>query len=85
MTSSHRIVFTRHAEDMLVERKIERRWVESAVNAPEALESDPKRPETFSAIRQIPEHGGRYLRVVYTLAGGTIKIVTAYFDRRHRR
>lgn len=83
--TSPRIVFTRHAEDMLEERKIERIWVETTVSAPESLENDPKRPETFSALRQIPEHGGRYLRVVYTITGGTVKIITAYFDRRYRR
>jgi hypothetical protein len=79
-----RIDFSRHGEDMLAERKIERAWVESTVTSPESVEADPKRPEVYRAYRRIPEHGGRYLRVVYTLNGDRVKIITAFFDRRHR-
>ena len=79
-----RVDFSRHAEDMLVERKIERAWVESTVTNPESVEADPKRPEVYRAYRRIPEHGGRSLRVVYTLSGDRVKIITAFFDRQHR-
>jgi len=79
-----RIIFTRHAEEMLAERNIERAWVESTVASPESVEADPKRPEVLRAYRRIPEHGGRSLRVVYALAGDRVRIVTAFFDRQHR-
>jgi hypothetical protein len=78
------ISFTRHAEDMLAERNIERAWVELTVASPESVQADPKGPGVYRAYRRIPEHGGRFLRVVYTLAGEHIRIVTAFFDRQHK-
>ena len=78
-----RIIFTRHAEEMLVERNIERAWIESTIASPDSVEADPKRPEVVRAYRRIPECGGRFLRVVYALAGDSVRIITAFFDRRH--
>jgi hypothetical protein len=77
--------FTRHAEQMLAERNIERQWIENTIRNPEAIEPDPTRPGVFSAFRSIPERGGRVLRVVYAAAGTTVRIITAYFDRTRRR
>jgi hypothetical protein len=77
-----RIIFTQHAEDMLIERAIDRAWVEATIAAPETVETDSKRPEVLRAFRRIPERGGRYLRVCYALAGDAIRIVTVFFDRR---
>jgi hypothetical protein len=78
---SSRFLFTQHAEEMLVERNIERTWVESAVLQPDALESDPQRPAVMRAFRSIAERGGRSLRVAYVLSDHTFKILTVFFDR----
>ena len=64
----HRISLTRHAADMLVERGIERQWVDRTVNEPDAIEPDPERGNVFRAFRSIPERQGRVLRVVYALS-----------------
>jgi hypothetical protein len=69
---------------MLIERNIERTWVETTIASPESVEADPERPEVLRAYRRIPEHGGRFLRVVYALAGDSVRIVTVFFDRRHK-
>jgi hypothetical protein len=79
------LVFTQHAEDMLVERGIDRAWVEETIRNPDAVEPDPNHREVFRAFRQVPQHGGRILRVVYTPTGGALKVLTAFFDRRRRR
>ena len=76
-----RISFTRDAEAMLAERNIERAWVEATIASPESVEADPKRPAVYRAYRRFPERGGRFLRVVYTLAGDRVRLVTAFFDR----
>jgi hypothetical protein len=70
---------------MLVERDIERAWLEVTVAQPERTEMDPLRPGTIRAFRTIPERGGRVLRVVYVLSDDTIRVVTAFFDRGQRR
>jgi hypothetical protein len=66
---------------MLAERNIERAWVESTIACPDIVEADPKRPEVYRAYRRFPEQGNRSLRVVYTLAGDRVRVVTAFFDR----
>jgi hypothetical protein len=35
------IVFTQHAEDMLVERRLDRAWIELTITMPESVEPDP--------------------------------------------
>jgi hypothetical protein len=82
---SSRFLFTRHAEEMLVERNIERTWVEFTVLQPDALESDPRRPGVIRAFRSIAERDGRSLRVAYVVSDHTFKIPTVFFDRARRR
>lgn len=79
------IVFSRHAEDMLVERGIERAWVNNTIRNPEKVESDPHRPNVRRAFRRIVERENRFLRVAYVEVEGTIKVVTIFFDRAKRR
>jgi hypothetical protein len=79
-----RVIFTRHADDMLAERKIERTWVELTVRDPETLEGDPGRPNLLRAYRRVPERGGLWLRVVYEPVEDFMRIVTAFFDRSYR-
>lgn len=77
--------YTEHAEDMLVEREIERDWVEQTIARPDAVEPDPRRPGITLAFRAIGECEGRILRVVYAETDEEIRIVTTYFDRARRR
>jgi hypothetical protein len=76
-----RIKLTRHAREMLVERRLQRTWVELTITKPERVESDPNRPHLFRAFRQVPERAGLWLRVVYESVGDTAKVITAFFDR----
>ncbi len=77
--------FTEHAEAMLVEREIEREWVEQTVAQPDEAEPDPRRPGITLAFRAIDEREGRILRVAYAETDEEIRIVTTYFDRARRR
>ncbi len=75
------IRFTLHAERMLVERRIERSWVERTIDQPDAIEKDPLDIQLLRYYRRIPERGGRFLRVVCRPEPGTTVVVTAFFDR----
>ena len=77
--------FTEHAEDMLVERAIEREWVERTIARPDAVEPDARRADITLAFRKIPERDDRVLRVAYMESDQEIRIVTTYFDRRRRQ
>jgi hypothetical protein len=78
------IVYTRHAEEMLVERRLSRSWVERTLTNPDKLEPDPKRPNVLRAYRRIPERGGLWLRVAYVHAGDSARVITVFFDRAQR-
>jgi uncharacterized protein DUF4258 len=80
-----RLEFTKHAEEMLAEREIDRAWVLATVSNPEAVENDPLRDGVMRAYRRIPEHGNRYLRVAYVPTTNSIRVLTVFFDRRRRR
>lgn len=79
------LFFTKHAESMLLERNLERAWVEAAVAAPDEKEPDPRRSGVTLVFRAIPEREGRVLRVAYEETNNEIRIVTVYFDRRRRK
>jgi Domain of unknown function (DUF4258) len=66
-----RIKFTRHAQEMLAERRLERAWVELTITKPESVVPDPNRPNLVRAFRRVPERGGLWLRVVYESIGDT--------------
>ena len=82
--SQPEIILTRHAEIVLAERAIDRRWVAQALHQPDFVETDGVRG-TINAFRAIPEHGGRILRVTYVNDGAHLRVITAFFDRRRRR
>jgi len=77
-----RLIFTQHAEDMLVERRIERAWVEATIREPEALDADPAQPGVLRAFRRVPQRSGRVLRVVYVQTNDIVRVVTVFFDRK---
>jgi uncharacterized DUF497 family protein len=79
------VTFTRHAETMLAERNIERAWVERVIGKPDFVEPDANLENVVRAFRAIAERGGRILRVVYSVRGNQIVVITAFFDRAKRR
>jgi hypothetical protein len=85
VTEHRRIVFSRHAADMIDERQIERAWVEETIFNPEIVEPDPYRLGVMRALRRISERGDRHLRVAYVEAEDTIKVVTLFLDRGKKR
>jgi hypothetical protein len=75
------IQFSQHARDQLLERNLERDWVERTLLEPEFIREDPRKDGTRRAFRQIPEAGGRWLRVVYSERDEGRFIVTVFLDR----
>ena len=67
---------------MLIEREIEREWVNRAVHEPDEVEDYEDGTRHF--IKQIPEFGNRWLRVVVNITRTPERFVTAFFDRRLR-
>jgi hypothetical protein len=68
---------------MLKERGIEPEWVDRTIRDPDQTEDHDDGTRHF--IRQIPEFGNRWLRVVVNVTVDPEKRVTAFFDRRLRR
>jgi len=68
---------------MLNERGIEREWADITVLQP--VRTEDHADGTRHYIRQIPEMGNRWLRVVVNVSSEPEKRVTAFFDRRLRR
>ena len=74
--------FTKHFNQMLEERSINGEWVNRAIQSPERVEDREDGTKHF--IKQIPEHGNRWLRVVVNIIDKPNRAVTAFFDRRLR-
>lgn len=72
-----------HFKDMLKERGIKREWADRAILDPDRIENHVDGTRHF--IKQIPEHGNRWLRLVVNVKGSPEKRVTVFFDRRLRR
>jgi hypothetical protein len=77
--------FTRHAQDAIVERELDQRWIESTAREPEWTHPDPRRPGVERRFRAIPEFGGRILRVACVETADEIRILTVFFDRDARK
>lgn len=77
------IEFSSHARDMLLERNISEEWVRQTLDSPDRPEV--RADNNIHYIKAIPEHGGRFLRVVVNLHAVPKLIVTVFFDRRLRR
>jgi hypothetical protein len=85
IVTTRRLIFTRHSEEMLVQREIDREWVTVTIFSPDFVEADTSRPGVLRAFRAIKERGGRFLRVVYVSEGDNFRILTAFFDRARSR
>lgn len=75
-------VLTEHARDALEKRCIQVAWLEQALTAPEATETDPVDPDLEHRLARIGEFGGRVLRVIINCKRMPPHVVTAFFDRR---
>lgn len=72
-----------HARDMLKERNILEEWMWRTISSPDHMEIGADNNTHYS--NAIPEHGGRFLRVVVNHNVTPKRIVTVFFDRRLRR
>jgi hypothetical protein len=70
-----------HARDMMNERRIPEEWVKRTLRGPDY--SEEKEDGTIHYIKTIPEHGGRFLRVIANPRD--LRVVTLFFDRRLKR
>jgi len=76
------LTFTQHFEDMLLERQIDRLWVERAISEPESIEEPGDGTRHY--LRRITEHGERWLRVIVNVSAQPPRAVIAFFNRRLR-
>ncbi|MCP3961144.1 MAG: DUF4258 domain-containing protein [bacterium] len=76
---------TKHAEQMLRERRIEADWVDQTLRHPQWTEPDRGDRALRHALGAIAERGGKILRVVYDSTSQPRRVITAFFDRRARR
>lgn len=75
--------FTRHFNEMLEERRINRKWVDQTLEAPDHVED--REDGTKHYIKKISENENRWLRVVINVRINPNRAVTVFFDRRLRR
>ncbi|MBD3278207.1 MAG: DUF4258 domain-containing protein [Candidatus Aegiribacteria sp.] len=71
---------SKHFADMITERGIEQEWVSKAIETPDSKKEYDD--GTCHYIRQIPEFGNRWLRVIVNVSISPAILVTAFFDRR---
>ena len=74
------VVFSKHAQAVMRERRIPEEWALRAIATPDR--TDTPGDGTIHYIKAIPEHGGRFLRVVVNPGVVPQRVVTAFFDRR---
>ena len=75
--------FTKHFYEMLEERDINNEWVDRAIESPDHIKEKDDGTKHF--IKQIPEQGNRWLRVVVNIVNKPERAITVFFDRRLRR
>jgi hypothetical protein len=76
------LTYTQHFEDMLLERQIDRSWVERAISEPESIEEPGDGTRHY--LHRITERGERWLRVIVNVSAQPPRAVTVFFDRRLR-
>lgn len=75
--------YSLHALDMMLERGIAKKWVESTLAEPTSV--DHKGDGTRHYSRPIADREGRYLRVIVNPEALPKTIITTFFDRRSGR
>lgn len=79
-----RLEFSEHANDALLDRKIEPEWVERTVATPASRENDPNDPALERFFGPVPEREDRVLRVVVNTQAESWRVVTVFFDHKRR-
>ena len=74
------VQFTRHAQAVMRERKIQTAWLQEALDLPER--EDDESDGTVHYLKRISEFGNRWLRVVINPTTEPSTVVTVFFDRR---
>jgi hypothetical protein len=72
--------FTKHAENMLEERQIDRNLVEAAIRRPDWTENAEN--EIWYAFKRV---GPKVLRIVVKGVKEPFTVITLYYDKRLRR
>jgi hypothetical protein len=75
--------WTKHFEDMLVERGILSEWVQFAIQQPDRQEEHADGMRHY--LKNISERENRWLRVIINVSVQPHRAVTVFFDRRLRR
>jgi hypothetical protein len=76
------LTYTQHLEDILLERQIDRSWVERAISEPECIEEP--RDGTRHYLHRSTERNDRWLRVIVSVSAQPPRAVTVFFVRRLR-
>jgi hypothetical protein len=74
------LTFTTHARTMMHERMIREDWVINTVNSPDRTEE--RLGDEKHYLKQIPQAGGKTLRVIINPTTIPPRIITVFFDRR---
>jgi len=72
---------TQHAAKVLAERGIAVEWLERTLDEPQWTEPDPHDPQVVRYFREVPEFGGRVLRVAVVPTANPARVVSVFFDR----
>lgn len=78
------VVYTDHANTVLVERGLDPAWVERVLREPLWTEPDRVDPVVVRYFGAVPERGGRYLRVAAVETPANFRIISVFLDRRAR-
>jgi len=79
----HEIELSEHAKNMLNERSIPEEWMWRTLGVPDRTEI--RMDGNTHYVKAIPEHAGRFLRVIVNHHVTPQRVVTLFFDRRLRR
>jgi hypothetical protein len=72
--------WSQHANNVAQERRIPEDWAFRAIESPDR--SEIADDGLWHYVKAIPEHGGRFLRVIVNRNVSPNRIVTLFFDRR---
>ena len=75
--------WSQHAKDVARERQISEDWVLRTIQNPDR--SEERNNGLWHYMKAIPEHDGRFLRVVVNRNASPNRVVTVFFDRRAGR
>ena len=74
--------FTEHARYQVQDRAIQLSWIEATLTSPTRLIPIADVHDNTHYLKQIPEFGDRWLRVVVNPSVTPQRVVTVFFDRR---